>query len=295
MNSMHSQGEPGTFSTRDGRELFYMHRVGGAPGAPMVVFEGGMACSRSYWAPVQVALGARAASVVYDRCGLGRSAPDPVSRALSRVVADQGELLEHLTRRFDPPGFLLVGHSWGGAIVRAATTGPAAQRISGAVLIEPTDEACDALFTPAMRRAERIGQFGSSLLARIGVLHLAFRDLLAAMPADARADMRAEGFTPAAMRTRGAEIETLIDDLYALRGVERPVPDIPVTIVSGARTSAGMGTEIRAAANATNTARSATYPRGRHVLALNSGHAVPVTEPDLVAAEIVRVIGVCCE
>ncbi|MFI5776697.1 alpha/beta fold hydrolase [Nocardia sp. NPDC051570] len=291
MSAVHSQGEPGTFSTRDGRELFYTHRGGGVPGAPIVVFEGGLACSRSYWAPVQVALGDRVASVAYDRSGLGRSAPDPDSRGLSRVVADLGELLDHLARRYRPAGFVLVGHSWGATIARVATTGSAAEHIAGAILVDPTDEDCDALFTPAMRRAERIGQTGSSLLARAGLLHLCFRDLLAVLPADARAEMRAEGFTVAAMRTRAAEIETLIDDLSVLRADPPPAADIPVTIISGARTSAGMGTRVRAAATASHRARAGRYARGRHMFAANSGHAVPVSEPGVVAEEIVRTVG----
>jgi hypothetical protein len=35
---------------------------------------------------------------------------------------------------------------------------------------------------------------------------------------------------------------------------------------------------------------AAQSPRGRHVIAQSSGHFVPLTEPDLVAAEIARLL-----
>lgn len=52
----------------------------------------------------------------------------------------------------------------------------------------------------------------------------------------------------------------------------------------------GMSPEIRASANASHKFRAEQSPRGRHVLALHSGHVVPVTEPGVVADEIRRML-----
>lgn len=285
----HSQGTASTAPTRDGRRLYYMHRPGRDDNrSALVVFESGLACTRSYWAAVQREFDDYAATVVYDRSGLGRSAPDSAPRGLRRLADDLVDLLDHLTGRFAAPRFVLVGHSWGGPIVRVAAA-DRHDRIAGTVLVDPTDEFCDDLFTAASRRAARTGQRLSAALARIGALRLAYRDTLTALPADARADFRTEGFTAAAMRTRAAELASHTADLEQLRDAGPDRRDIAVTIVSADSPSTGISARSRAAINAAHRRRAAR-PHGRHVVAEHCGHMVPTQRPGLIAAEIVRII-----
>ncbi|WP_079184505.1 alpha/beta fold hydrolase [Streptomyces uncialis] len=283
----HSQGNAAVATTRDGRKLFHMRRAGpdSAATAPTVVFEGGLAASRSYWALVQSAVAARATTVVYDRSGLGRSPRDPGARTLGRMAGDLADLLGHL----GPGPFLLVGHSWGGPLVRL-TAAAAPERIAGVVLADPTDESCDLLLEPSMRRQERIGQLVSSGLAHVGLLAHAYREVLAALPSDAAADMREEGFTVRAMRTRAAELVSVVADLTALRESPPHLADVPVTVISAGRTSVGMNARVRELATASHAHRAARYPRGRHVIGPQADHMMPVTGPDVIAAEILRLI-----
>ncbi|XVQ11360.1 alpha/beta fold hydrolase [Spirillospora sp. CA-255316] len=285
----HTQGTPGTARTRDGRELFYMELPGPQPGegtAPTVVFEAGMAAPRSFWALVQPQVAQWARAVVYDRSGLGRSPADTEPRTLERMAGDLNDLLDHL----EPGPFILVAHSGGGPIVRAATAANPG-RIAGLVLADATDEGCDLLFDPKFRRMERVAHRTSVLLARLGLLKFLYRNQLAVLPPDAKADMRAEGFTNAVMRTRGAELHGLVAATNRLRHVPLDLPrDIPVTTISGAVADTGMPEKFRAAVNASHRDRAALSAHGRHVLARNSGHAVILTEPDLVATEIRRLL-----
>ncbi|MEU6483230.1 alpha/beta hydrolase [Streptomyces sp. NPDC046887] len=308
MSQEHSQGAGRTARTRDGRELFYRELPGpgnvsstdpaassGDPAAgpstdpsaaPVtVVFEGGLAAGLSYWAPVQRAVAKAARAVVYDRSGLGRSPADPAPRPLSRLAEDLGELLDHL----GPGPYLLVGHSWGGPVVRLAA-GARPERIAGLVLVDPTDEDCELVYAPATRRAERVGQLASSWLARLGLLAFAYRGVLAALPPDAAADMRAEGFTVAAMRTRAAELGSVVPDLRAMQAAPPELGNLPVTVISAGRTSPGMGPRVRVAVTAANAERAARSPRGRHVVAEEADHMVPIGAPELVAAEVLRLL-----
>lgn len=280
----HSQGVPGAATTRDGRTLFYM-QLDGPPGAPTVVFEAGLAATRSYWSLVQPAVAKWARAVAYDRSGLGRSPPDSQPRSLTRLSGDLNDLLDHLG---EGP-FILAAHSGGGVIVRAAAAARP-ERIAGLVLVDVTDEACEALFDPSFRRLERVAQTVSSLLARLGLLGALYRRDLAAMPADAREDMRREGFTVAAMRTRGAELTGLVAATEALRDRPLETPDIPIVAISGARADGGMSPAIRAAANASHAYRAGRSRQGRHVIAPNSGHLVPLAEPQIIVEEIRRLI-----
>ncbi|MGI5328605.1 alpha/beta fold hydrolase [Actinomadura nitritigenes] len=241
----HTQGTPATARTRDGRELHYVTRTPSdvPEDAPTVVFEAGMAATRSWWALVQPKVPAR--TVAYDRSGLGRSPADTGPRTLERMAADLGDLLDHL----GTGPYILVAHSGGGPIVRAAAAADP-DRIAGLVLVEATDETCDALFDPWFRRMERAGQAGTMLLARLGLLGRLYRGVVAALPDDVAADMRAEAFTVAAARTRGAELRGLVDAMNRLRA--RPLdlpPRLPVTTISGALADSGMNMRMRRAAN----------------------------------------------
>lgn len=277
----HIQGVSEWVTTRDGRRLHAMVLPGPQhTGAPVVVFEAGAAATRSSWGLVQPAVGAFARAVVYDRAGLGRSPADPAGRTLDRMADDLLDVLAHL----GPGPFVLAGHSAGGVITRlAASRRPEA--IAGLVLVDPTDEATDLLFGRAFRLAERLAITANAVLARLGLLPRLYDWMLDAVPAQIRADMAREAFTPQLVRTQAAQARTFLDELAAWRESPPVLGDIPVTVISGGRAGDGMNTRVRAAVNAAH-ARRAHGPTGRHVVAHGSAHYVPLTEPEVVIAEI---------
>ncbi|MBB1638077.1 alpha/beta hydrolase [Pseudomonas sp. UME83] len=279
---------PGLAPTRDGRELFYQALPGPAEGqAPTVVFESGLAASRSFWGLVQPLVAQWTRAVVYDRSGLGRSPADARPRSMQRMADDLNDLLDHL----GPGPFVLVAHSGGGPLVRAATAARP-ERIAGLVLADVSDEACELIFTPAFRRLEKFAHAASWLLARCGLLERCYRKAIAVLPEDVLADLRREGFSMPVMHTRGAELAGLVAALETYRNQPPVLPDIPLTVISGALADFGMSERIRAAANAAHAYRARQSPRGRHVLAERSGHGLILSEPALVAEEIARLLGV---
>ena len=281
----HVQGTPRRVRTPDGRTLFAMELPGPPDPPATVVFEAGAAAIRSSWALVQPAVGEFARAVVYDRAGLGRSTPDPGGRTLRRMADDLGTLLDDL----GPGPFVFVGHSAGGPLVRlAAADRP--ERIAGLVLVDPSDEASDILLGPAFRRVERVVIPVNLLLARTRLLPRLYRPMLRALPEDARRDMAREGFTVDLVRTHAAQARTYLDDLAGFRDSPPELGDIPVTVVSGVLTGSGMNATVRADANAAHAHRAGRSPAGRHVLAPASGHYVPITDPELVVAEIRRLV-----
>lgn len=135
------------------------------PRVPTVVFEAGSAATRSTWASVQTRVAAFTRAVVYDRAGLGRSVPDSAGRTLDRMADDLNDLLDGLE---PSSGFVQVGHSAGGPMVRlAASRRP--DRVAGLVLVDPTDEAADLLFGMRFRVGEKIVIAVEWVLARVGI------------------------------------------------------------------------------------------------------------------------------
>ncbi|KAL6248265.1 hypothetical protein RBB50_004520 [Rhinocladiella similis] len=287
----HTQGVSEWVPTSDGRRLYSMVLPGPAQGAtdrPTVVFEAGSGASRSSWAKVQKEVAGFARAIVYDRSGLGRSEPDPTGRTLDRMATDLCGLLDH----FAPGPFVLVGHSAGGPIIRlAASRKP--DSVVGLVLVDPADEAADVLFSKKFRCIEwtaiRIGW----VLAKLGLLWRLHRSLLDAVPAlDVRDDLLHEGFTPRVMATVAQQARTFLDELETWKITPPKLADIPLTIISGglANKDDGMPEKVRAQAIASHVYRAAQCRQGRHVTAEKSGHLVPVTEPDLIVAEIERTV-----
>ncbi len=267
--------------TTDGRDLF---AVRAGAGSPTVVFEAGMGASHHMWGAVFPAIAEITAAVAYDRSGLGRSPRDDAPRTLARLVDDLGQVLDQLG---DGP-FVLVGHSWGGPVVRAAAAARPA-RIAGLVLVDPTDEGANVFFGDGNRRMTRAVLRLSPALARVGVFRLSTRRRAARLPDDEAAALRAEDGTVAAVRTQCAELAGSIDDLRALRSDPPTLPDVPLTVISGAVASAlerGKRNQLITA----HRVRVRLARQGRHVMALQSGHMVPFTEPGLVIDEIARVI-----
>ncbi|WP_433664249.1 alpha/beta fold hydrolase [Nocardia sp. CA-128927] len=283
----HTQGVAEWVETRDGRRLFAMVLAGPRSdvATPTVVFEAGSAAGRWSWAAVQPEVGRFARAIVYDRSGLGRSAPDLADRTLSHMADDLNEVLDH----FGPGPFILVGHSAGGPIVRLAAA-RRLDRIAGLVLVDPTDEAADVLFSRGFRRMEQVAIAVGAVLARLGLLKFLFRGQLRDVPADVRRDMEREAFNPSVIRTQRQQARTFLDELATWRDTPPELGSVLVTLISGALPGDGMNASMRAAAIASHAHRAAQSPHGRHVMAEHSSHYVPATDPELIAREIAGMI-----
>lgn len=106
---------------------------------------------------------------------------------------------------------ILVGHSWGGPIVRgaAARLREEGRPAAGVVLVDPADELADLYFTPVARLL--IGAPGAlmPLLARMGLLAPLQRSATRSVPEPWRAEAAAAVATLPAARALRAESRTV--------------------------------------------------------------------------------------
>ncbi|NMD54287.1 MULTISPECIES: alpha/beta fold hydrolase [Tsukamurella] len=283
---MHTQGDSAYLPTRDGRTL-HAAALPGPAGAPVVVFEAGAGGTRSSWGTVQPPVSEFATAVVYDRSGLGRSDPDQADRTFDRMADDLNDLLDGLAGG-GATRFVLVGHSLGGLLVRlAASRRP--DRIAGLVLVDPSEETAEDMFRRSSGRRDAILLAVMRTLARTGILRLLGGLAFRSAPADVRADLAREATTPQAIATMERELATFYPELRSWQSSAPDLGDIPVTVVSGAK-SGGLGKAVRARVNEAHAGRAAASPSGRHVVAAGSGHQVPLTDPEVIVEEVRRLV-----
>ncbi|HIY23989.1 MAG TPA: alpha/beta hydrolase [Candidatus Brachybacterium merdigallinarum] len=141
-------GEDRFVAAPHGRRLRTMTAGGGDD---LVVLEAGLGASGLYWGPVHRELAQHVRVVAYERAGYGASAPARgTPRDLPHLAADLARVIQaHPHRRL-----VLVGHSWGGPIVRtyAAEHRGGESTLAGMVLVDPSDEHAADLFTSRAAR-----------------------------------------------------------------------------------------------------------------------------------------------
>ena len=114
-----------------GTHRLHLHCVG--QGLPTVVFDAALGGSSLSWTLVHPAVARFTRACTYDRAGFGWSDAGPLPRTAGRI-ADE---LHQLLRRGEVPGpYVLVGHSYGGLVMRLMAARHK-EDVAGLVLIEP--------------------------------------------------------------------------------------------------------------------------------------------------------------
>lgn len=272
----HARLERHTVTTQDGRSLEY---YAAGQGHHLALLEAGLGVGAHYWEPVVRALAPHCRVVAYNRSGIGGSTPDSQPRTLERLATDLRCILD--TQTFDRVA--LVGHSWGGPIIRTA-----AGSISNAaalVLVDPSDENLMDDYHATLLGAHRILM---PLLARVGMAGILMRPVLSGLPPQTLQAALAETTTLNAAKESAAELRCFLAELRAL--AQRPHAQLPTYMISGQSTMKGESAKIRAKIRRAHQL-SATNMPAEFVDAPHSGHAVPITEPELVATVILRALG----
>ncbi|MBL8179089.1 MAG: alpha/beta fold hydrolase [Bryobacterales bacterium] len=147
-------------------------------GAPTVVLESGWGDSLDAWSKVQPEISAFARVCSYDRAGYGYSDPAPEPRTGGRMVA---ELRAALGQAGEKPPFVLVGHSFGGFLVRIFH-GRHPDEVAGLVLIDSVQEDQYRLLPEgwrqllaAMRQRNQRLAFWAPITVGLGMMRLKLR------------------------------------------------------------------------------------------------------------------------
>jgi pimeloyl-ACP methyl ester carboxylesterase len=240
----------------------------------VVVFESGGSAPLETWDSILPAVSRLAPVVAYDRAGTGESAWDSLPPTPERVAARLERLLSQLEV---PPPYILVGHSWGGALARYFA-GSHPEEIAAVLYVDPTDI--------TLTDADLIAVFES--FGAGAAEYEAFQSMMEQAMSRASAPLRAESAVIMGLLKRDPQSQPLPEP-----------PDVPTSVIVAGRVNIPpqnlVPFDATAYANAMHESqvrRLRTWVKngGTFQVAANAGHIVHVDDPPLIIDAIRNLI-----
>lgn len=277
-----------------------------------MIFDAALGASSVSWSLVQPEVARVTQACAYDRAGFGWSDAGPLPRTAGRVAA---ELRELLRRAGVPPPYVLVGHSFGGFVTRLFAARYRSD-CAGLILVDPAHP--EDWLEPAEHERRRIergvrlcrhGAMAARLgiaravaaLVRIGALAPARalvglvsrgglrredESILAPMwklPPEARRPLARFWTEPKFFDALGSQIASICE---SARDVASTTPagfgDLPLITISSAAAAPERLRQQESLARLSS--------RGRHIVAPESGHWIPLDQPSVIVEAIVGMV-----
>ena len=266
---------PGTFVDVGGYRL---HLWCTGEGAPPVILDSGLGGTSAGWGFVQPEVARFTRVCSYDRAGMGYSDPGPSPRTARRLARELATLVGR--SGIDGP-LVLVGASSGGLNVRVfASDYP--DRVAGLILVDATHEDQGHEIPPMARFAALLSSTGILRLLGVSLGHR-----VETLAPSVQPFARATRFRTAGYRAAAAELVAMRESAAEVRSSRRKLT-IPTVVITGAR---GLDASWRDLQRDQVTLSE----RACQIIAEQSGHVVPIDQPEVVVEAIRATVNVARE
>jgi GWxTD domain-containing protein len=232
-------------------------------GSPTVVLSSGLSAPQEYWNTVIPELAAKATVLTYDRAGVGKSEIGSLPADGGQSAKDLHILLGKLSA---PKPYILVGHSFGGMIVRLFAS--AYPDDLGGLILEDSQHEDNLIELKRILRGKDLEAFNELLGDRF--------------------------ITPENPKTEADYREMTREKLRQ----SKPLPRIPLVVLTSAGRAKAMGPMFSAEAiekmeemdTALNEKLAALIPGGKLIIVEGTGHNIHMDKPQAVIAPIMEMI-----
>ena len=281
---------PGKLIDIGGFKLHMIYNHCNSTGAT-VILESGSAASALDWAYVQPAVAEFANVLSYDRAGLGWSDESPYPRTSQQIVSELHDLLN--AARITPP-YILVGHSFGGLNMQLfANTYP--NDIMAVVLVDSAHEELDkinAFKINSSRIFFRLVLKGTYYFGLVRLLGRWIKNpIFNVISSDDKNGYLANISANKYMRT--IEQEGLIhmkESLDQLKYSESKLKEIPLIVITAGKQNMGFNDKDKATWSQLQRDLVSKSSQGSQLIAEQSGHMVPYTQPEIIITAIKSLI-----
>jgi pimeloyl-ACP methyl ester carboxylesterase len=276
-------------------------------GSPTVLLDAGLGDFSPIWGLVQPEVARSTRLCGYDRAGLGWSERGPHARTVQNIVAELHTLLTEVA--VEGP-YVLVGHSLGGAYVRAYAF-RYREDVVGMVLVDASHEGQEARFPAAFAKVSEQGRAQMAQLLglvqaanSLGIMAMSPQSCphacLPPMPEATREVHKgvvlSYGSFFAAVAEQHAHAE---DNLAEIRDLHiTTLGDIPLVVLSAAKMELPEGygltaedvADLQAVQAEMHAELAALSPQGEVVVAEESTHYIQFDQPELVIGAMREVV-----
>jgi pimeloyl-ACP methyl ester carboxylesterase len=287
---------PGDIYTVNGRE---MHLNCTGEGSPTVILEAGIGGTSLNWSVVQPAVAEFTRVCSYDRPGYGWSAP--LNRDFS-VPAATDDLHRLLFAAGVAPPYVMVGHSFGGVLLRDYTR-QYPDAVMGVVLVDAVHPQMPQRITfyPQALELQIAALRLASGAARLGYLQTGDSSLPAPenIPPDVADAYTAKLLEEKFFDTTATEALYMAEQMPALT-LPDTLGDMPLFVIShgipernsflGAPLNAELAAEAEATWQQLQIELATLAPQGERIVATESGHNIQFEQPDLVINAVREIV-----
>jgi pimeloyl-ACP methyl ester carboxylesterase len=237
-------------------------------GGPTVLFEAGIAATNLNWFHIQNTISRFNHTASYDRSGLGWSSPSRTARTPGNIAV---ELHSMLQRAGIKPPYILVGHSFGGLVMRRyALLYP--EDVASVLLVDPMRceewPPMDPTKQSQLDRGKKLSRYAVPI-ARFGLARLAVTSLLCRSG-------KISGQLAGAAGAGGRHVLARVTDEVG----KMPREIWPIVAAHWSRPGyyVGMGNHVMAVPDTVREMKDAEPIHGIPVLVLTPGKSTPLSE-----------------